>query len=115
MSATTTAVISPLQEETRHTYVEVYSRFTPIQKRGMTALLAFCGFSATMSTTSVLAAVPEIVSDFGTTATVVTISNALYLLIMGLSSCLWGPASDIFGRRKVGSRDTISTSINLVG
>lgn len=110
MSVTGTAVITPLQQETINTYVEVYSRFTRTQKRCMTALLAYCGLSATMSTTSVLSAVPEIVSDFGTTANVVTISNALYLLVMGISSCLWGPASDVFGRRKVSALDGIPSN-----
>ncbi len=55
----------------------------------MTVLLVL---SATMLTARVLAVVPEIAIDFGTTATVVTISNALYPLIPGpfySSLCIW--------------------------
>lgn len=82
-------------------YVSVYSRFSNLNKVLITILLALCGFVGTMSTTGVLAAVPEIVDTFNTTTTTVNISNALYLLFMGLSSCIWGPASEIFGRKKV--------------
>lgn len=89
--------------DTLRAHIAVYTKFSTLQKRYITALLALCGLSATMSTTSVLAAVPEIVNAFHTTPAVVSISNALYLFFMGLSSCLWGPASDVFGRRKVSS------------
>lgn len=83
-------------------YVSVYSRFSKLSKVLITTLLALCGFVGTMSTTGVLAAVPEIVDAFSATTTAVNISNALYLIFMGLSSCIWGPASEIFGRKKVG-------------
>lgn len=87
--------------ELNRAQVPVYSRFTNAEKRGITALLAFCGVLATMSTTSILAATPEIVQEYKTTATILNMSGALYLIFMGLSSCIWGPAADIFGRRKV--------------
>ncbi|KAF3809689.1 MFS antiporter QDR3 [Colletotrichum gloeosporioides] len=79
--------------------VSVYSRLKPLQKRIVTGIAAVCGFLAQMSTTSVLAAVPEIVSTFETSATVINISNAVYLTFMGLSAFIWGPYADIFGRR----------------
>ncbi|KAI8267695.1 MFS antiporter QDR3 [Colletotrichum sp. SAR11_239] len=62
--------------------VSVYSRLKPLQKRIVTGIAAVCGFLAQMSTTSVLAAVPEIVSTFETSATVINISNAVYLTFM---------------------------------
>ncbi|KAF5258495.1 hypothetical protein FOXYS1_10925 [Fusarium oxysporum] len=86
--------------ESNRAQVPVYSRFTNAEKRGITALLAFCGVLATMSTTSIFAAIPEIVQEYKTTATIVNMSGAIYLVFMGLSSCIWGPAADIFGRRK---------------
>ncbi|KAF4431196.1 Itaconate transport protein [Colletotrichum fructicola] len=79
--------------------VSVYSRLKPLQKRIVTGIAAVCGFLAQMSTTSVLAAVPEIVSTFEASATVINISNAVYLTFMGLSAFIWGPYADIFGRR----------------
>ncbi|KAK6206906.1 hypothetical protein QIS74_13394 [Colletotrichum tabaci] len=79
--------------------LSVYSRFKPLQKRIITAIAAFCGFLAQVSTTSVLAAVPEIVATYHTTATAISISNAVYLAFMGLSAFIWGPWADIYGRR----------------
>ncbi|KAF6798258.1 MFS antiporter QDR3-like protein 1 [Colletotrichum sojae] len=60
--------------------VSVYSRFKPLQKRGITAIAAFCGFLAQMSTTSV---------------------NAVYLAFMGLSAFVWGPSIRLQGLRLV--------------
>ncbi|KAG7039506.1 MFS general substrate transporter [Colletotrichum scovillei] len=89
---------APLEGQGR-VQVSVYARFRPLQKRTITAIAAFCGFLAQASTTSVLAAVPEIVETYHTTANVISISNAVYLAFMGLSSLIWGPWADIFGRR----------------
>ncbi|KAF4970031.1 hypothetical protein FSARC_2848 [Fusarium sarcochroum] len=86
--------------ESNRVQVPVYSRFINSEKRSITYLLAFCGLLATMSTTSILATIPEIVHEYKTTATILNISSAIYLVFMGVSSCIWGPAADIFGRRK---------------
>lgn len=92
--------------------LSVYSRFKPLQKRIITAIAAFCGFLAQVSTTSVLAAVPEIVATYHTTATAISISNAVYLAFMGLSAFIWGPWADIFGRRSVGELHLPPASLN---
>ncbi|KAF5012013.1 hypothetical protein FDECE_1908 [Fusarium decemcellulare] len=81
------------------TYAPVYSRFSNVQKGSMTAFIAFGGLLASMSTTSVLAAVPEIAETFHTTPTAINISNAVYLVFVGLSCCFWGPWADVFGRK----------------
>ncbi|EEY19049.1 conserved hypothetical protein [Verticillium alfalfae VaMs.102] len=81
------------------TFPSVYSRFSKTQKRSTTYTTAIGGLLASMSTTSVFAAVPEITSTFGTTPTAINISNAIYLVVMGLAACFWGPLSDVFGRR----------------
>ncbi|KEY73564.1 hypothetical protein S7711_09824 [Stachybotrys chartarum IBT 7711] len=88
--------------ESNRVYVPVYSRFSSTQKRSITAFLAFCGLLATISTTSVLAAIPEIVATFQTTAPIISVSNAVYLALMGteratslgwfLSGTMVGPA-----------------------
>lgn len=83
------------------TYATVYSRFSNVQKGSMTAFIAFGAWLASMSTTSVLAAVPEIAETFHTTPTVINMSNAVYLVFVGLSGCFWGPWADIFGRKSV--------------
>ncbi|KAF4556554.1 Hypothetical protein D9617_1g084320 [Elsinoe fawcettii] len=58
----------------------IYSRFTRAQKKSISLFVAYCGLLASMSTTSILAAVPEIIDTFNTTTTVINISNALYLV-----------------------------------
>lgn len=83
------------------TFPSVYSRFSKTQKRSTTYTTAIGGLLASMSTTSVFAAVPEITSAFDTTPTAINISNAIYLVVMGLAACFWGPLSDVFGRRTV--------------
>ncbi|KAH6625479.1 major facilitator superfamily domain-containing protein [Boeremia exigua] len=82
-------------------YVAVYERFSVRNKRLMTATFAYCGLLANLSTTSILAAVPEVVDTFESTPNVINISNSIYLLFMGISSLLWGPWADALGRRPV--------------
>ncbi|KAM5356708.1 hypothetical protein ACJ41O_003354 [Fusarium nematophilum] len=101
--------------EPNRVYVPVYSRFSNVQKRSMTAFLAFCGLLATTSTTSILTAIPEIVHTFETNATVVSVSNAVYLLFMGFSACFWGPWADIFGRKSAYIGSTLLFFLSSLG
>lgn len=55
----------------------------------------------TFSSTSLLVATPEISADLSTTSEILNVTNAGVLIAMGLSSLLWSPLSDIFGRRLV--------------
>jgi MFS family permease len=67
----------------------------------MVALLSFCSFLSPVSSTSVLAATPEVAHEFGTDGTVVNVVNAVYMLVMGVSPVVWGPMSQVYGRRRV--------------
>lgn len=80
---------------------DIYGRFTARRKIFITFVLSFCAFLAPISTTSVLPAVQEISLELNTTIPVLDISNAVYLIVMGLSPCFWGPLGDTFGRRWV--------------
>jgi multidrug resistance protein len=84
-------------------YIEVdaaqYERFSPRRKIVITAVLSLCGFLAPISSTTILAAVPEVAATYSTSGSIINLSNALYLVAMGLSPCLWGPISTIYGRR----------------
>lgn len=84
-------------------YVETnaaqYERFSPSRKIVITAVLSLCGFLSPVSSTTVLSAIPEIAQTFDTTGTIINISNACYLVSMGISPCVWGPMSQIYGRR----------------
>lgn len=63
------------------------------------ALLSFCSFLAPISSTTVLAAVPEVAATYNTDGDIINVSNALYLIFMGISPCFWGPLSQVYGRR----------------
>lgn len=78
---------------------EVYDKYTPRRKAVMVALLSYCAFLPSISSTSTLSATPEIAAEFHTTGPIINVSSALYILMMGLSPMVWGPLSQVFGRR----------------
>lgn len=78
-----------------------YERFSHHRKVIITCVLSVCGFLAPISSTTILAAIPEVAAEFRSTGTIINLSNALYLVFMGLSPCFWGPLSQIYGRRWV--------------
>ncbi|KAJ7348839.1 MFS transporter [Mycena albidolilacea] len=77
----------------------VYDRVPPHRKVVITCVLALCGFLAPMSSTTVLSALPEVASTFNSTGSIINLTNAIYLLFMGISPCFWGPISQVYGRR----------------
>ncbi|ETN46185.1 uncharacterized protein HMPREF1541_00369 [Cyphellophora europaea CBS 101466] len=78
---------------------EQYTRFSPRRKYAITAILSLCGFLSPVSSTTILAAVPEVAATYNTSGSIINLSNALYMIFMGISPCLWGPISTIYGRR----------------
>ncbi|KAH0839018.1 hypothetical protein FOPE_05404 [Fonsecaea pedrosoi] len=87
------------------TFVEInaaqYERFSERRKIVITCVLSLCGFLSPISSTTILSAIPEVAATYNTDGTMINLSNALYLIFMGLSPCLWGPMSNIYGRRWV--------------
>ncbi|KAK4148063.1 dityrosine transporter 1 [Dichotomopilus funicola] len=79
----------------------VYDRFPRHRKIVIVALLSFCSFLSPVSSTSVLAATPEVAAEYGTDGTVINVVNAIYMLMMGLSPVVWGPMSEVYGRRRI--------------
>ena len=55
--------------------------------------------SVTFSSTSLLAATPEIAVEFSTTPEILDVTNAGVLVAMGVSVLLWGPITNLIGRR----------------
>ncbi|GAM83712.1 hypothetical protein ANO11243_017010 [Dothideomycetidae sp. 11243] len=78
---------------------EIYDKFPHHRKVIIVSVLSFCSFLAPMSSTTVLAAVPEVAATYGTTGTIINLSNALYQLFMGISPLFWGPMGTAYGRR----------------
>jgi multidrug resistance protein len=88
---------------TSTTHVEInaaqYERFSTRRKHAITAILSLCGFLAPISSTAILAAIPEVAETYKTSGSIINLSNALYMIFMGLSPAFWGPISSIYGRR----------------
>lgn len=78
---------------------EIFDKYANGRKIIIVCVLSFCSFLAPISSTSILSASPEVVATFNTTGTIFGISNALYLLFMGLSPLLYGPLGSTYGRR----------------
>ena len=94
---------APIQQYSSYVEVpdEVYDRIEPSKKVIIVVLLSFCSFLAPISSTTILSAIPEVAATYHSTGTIINLSNALYMLFMGLSPCVWGPLSQVYGRRPV--------------
>lgn len=77
---------------------EIYERYSPRRKAAVVAVMSFCAFLSPVSSTSVLAATPEVAASFHTTGSVINASNAGYMVFMSFSPIVWGPMSQVFGR-----------------
>lgn len=62
-------------------------------------VVSWMTLAVTFSSTSLLPATPEIASEFSTTTEILNVINAGVLIAMGFSSFIWGPITDLFGRR----------------
>ena len=80
---------------------EIYNRFSERRKNIIVAVMSFCSFLAPVSSTTVLSAVPEVAATFNTDGSIINVSNALYMLFMGISPCFYGPYGNIYGRKWV--------------
>jgi hypothetical protein len=87
----------PIEHYSSYTEVpdEVYDRLPPSRKVIIVALLAFCSFLAPISSTTILAAVPEVAATYSSSGAIINLSNALYMLFMGVSPCFWGPLTQV--------------------
>lgn len=80
---------------------EKYNIFSERRKNVIVAVMSFCSFLAPVSSTTVLSAVPEVAATFNTDGSIINVSNALYMLFMGISPCFYGPYGNIYGRKWV--------------
>jgi len=80
---------------------DVYNKFSERRKIVIVAVISFCSFLAPVSSTTVLSAVPEVAKTFHTDGSIINVSNALYMLFMGISPCFYGPYGNIYGRKWV--------------
>ncbi|KAK2615740.1 hypothetical protein N8I77_002472 [Diaporthe amygdali] len=104
---------NPVEHYTSYIEVpdSVYDRLPQHRKLVIVALLSFCSFLAPISSTTVLSAVPEVAATFHTTGSIINLSNAMYMLFMGLSPIVWGPFSEVWGRKII----TCTTAVLFFG
>jgi len=62
-------------------------------------VVSWTTLAVTFSSTSLLPATPEIAEQFSTTSEILDVINAGVLIAMGFSSFIWGPITNVFGRR----------------
>ncbi|OQE12927.1 hypothetical protein PENFLA_c059G09829 [Penicillium flavigenum] len=62
-------------------------------------VVSWMTLAVTFSSTSLLPATPEIATEFSTTSEILNVTNAGVLIAMGFSSFIWGPITNLFGRR----------------
>ena len=91
----------PINDDFQEVDAEQYLRFSPARKVIIVGVLSFCSFLAPISSTSILAGVPEVAKTYNTTGSVINASNALYMAFMGIAAPFWGPFSQVWGRRPV--------------
>ncbi|KAI1814164.1 major facilitator superfamily domain-containing protein [Poronia punctata] len=92
-----------------------YDKLPKHRKNIIVFLQAFTAFLSPMSSTSVLAATPEVAAEYKTTGSIVNLVNAFYLLFMGLSPIIWGPLSQVYGRRPVALTTGVGFVIASIG
>ncbi|KAL7950383.1 MFS general substrate transporter [Trichoderma barbatum] len=86
---------------------EIYDRVSSHRKHVIVTVLSFCAFLAPLSSTSILAAVPQVAETYHTTGSIINVSNAAYMALMGVSPVIWGPMSQVFGRRPMTRLTTV--------
>ncbi|KAF9875148.1 hypothetical protein CkaCkLH20_07414 [Colletotrichum karsti] len=88
----------PVNSRTEVPY-EAYNRFSRHRKRITVAVISWCGLLSPISSTAVLSALPEVAAEYRTSGSIISLSNALYLVFMAISPCFWGPLSQVYGRK----------------
>jgi hypothetical protein len=95
------------EESYREAGDEIFDTVSRGRKIAIVAVLSFGAFLSPISSTSVLAATPEVASTYNTSGSITNVSNAAYMIVMALSPLFWGPMSQVYGRRVVSTAYTV--------
>jgi len=94
---------------------EIFDKVSQGRKRAIVTVLSFGAFLSPISSTSVLAATPEVAATYNTTGSIINLSNAAYMIVMALSPLFWGPMSQVYGRRVVSNHCPCYMKYMVVG
>lgn len=78
---------------------DFYARFSPMRKKLIVLIVSLSCFLSPLSSMSFLPAVSIIADEFNTTGTMINVTNAVYNLMMGLSTLIISPMGSIYGKR----------------
>src|ERR1700753_3150641 len=87
-------VNAPADAISNENELKIYNRFSNTRKKFITFTMALCGLMAAMASMNIIAAIPEVATEFRTTGSIINVSNALYMVIMGICTLVWGPLSE---------------------
>ncbi|KAI1435206.1 major facilitator superfamily domain-containing protein [Xylaria sp. CBS 124048] len=94
---------------------DFYDRLPAHRKTIILFLMSFSAFLSPISSTSVLAATPEVAAQYKSTGSIINLVNAFYLLFMGLSPIVWGPLSQVYGRRAISLASGLGFIVASIG
>ncbi|GAA6017760.1 hypothetical protein JCM10207_000488 [Rhodosporidiobolus poonsookiae] len=79
----------------------MYDRFSPRRKNLIVAIVSFAALLAPFASSSFLPSIPQLVEDLNTTATIINVTVAIYILVIGLVPLIWAPYAGVYGRRPI--------------
>ncbi|BGP35424.1 hypothetical protein JCM10296v2_007262 [Rhodotorula toruloides] len=88
-------------EETEEHANRMYARFSPRRKRAIVGIVAYAALLAPFSSSSFLPSIPQITEDLHTSATVINVTVAIFILCIGIFPLVWAPYSGIYGRKPI--------------
>ncbi|KAF8519615.1 MFS general substrate transporter [Hysterangium stoloniferum] len=83
--------------------LDVYDRFTDVQKRTITATISFAGIIGLFASACFVPSVPEVAKDLRTTGTVIkhVLTIFAYMLMIAVGNLIWAPYAGFYGRQPV--------------
>lgn len=92
---------TPLLDDAVRKHEEVYNRFTPAQKRTVTALISLAGLLPLFVSGTFIPSIPQIAKDLNTTGSVVNIAVSLSICANAFGTMLWATYSSYYGRKPI--------------
>ncbi|GAA6038819.1 hypothetical protein JCM8097_002911 [Rhodosporidiobolus ruineniae] len=88
-------------EETLTHAEMMYRRFSESRKKGIVAMVSFAALLAPFSSSSFLPSIPQIVDELNTTSTIINVTVAIFILVIGIFPLVWAPYAGVYGRRPI--------------
>ncbi|GJE88175.1 MFS general substrate transporter [Phanerochaete sordida] len=92
---------TPLLDDAVRKHEEVYNRFTPAQKRTITALISLAGLLPLFVSGTFIPSIPQIAKDLNTTGSVVNVAVSLSIFANAFGSLFWATYSGYYGRKPI--------------